>query len=350
MLDWEINCQFAGLVWAGVNGLYEDAGLDVRLVPPSTRRAAPILDAVREAPLAAGCMEDNLIVRAAADGAGVKAIGAMLQETPMVLMTAAGNGVRTLADLSGLRVGVHRDGVHLLDTILALHGVDRASMDIVVGGWTLDDLIRGRLDAAQGYAITEPAYLEAAGFHPHLISVAHSHLHPYAQMMFATVECIREHAGPLSRFLRATFDGWRAALADPGRAARHVAAVSEEQPDAEGQRPNHRRHGADRDGRHVSDRAGRHGPRALAAQSLDLRGFRHGGPGATARSGHGRSSPVPGPPGASLSPATSSWKVIRHHLVPTGDRRRGSAWGRPCWASGRTAGNGRGENRRWTDS
>ena len=232
MLDWEINCQFAGLVWAGVNGLYEDAGLDVRLVPPSTRRAAPILDAVREAPLAAGCMEDNLIVRAAADGAGVKAIGAMLQETPMVLMTAAGNGVRTLADLSGLRVGVHRDGVHLLDTILALHGVDRASMDIVVGGWTLDDLIRGRLDAAQGYAITEPAYLEAAGFHPHLISVAHSHLHPYAQMMFATVECIREHAGPLSRFLRATFDGWRAALADPGRAARHVAAVSEEQPDA----------------------------------------------------------------------------------------------------------------------
>ncbi len=233
MLDWEINCQFAGLVWARANGLYEDAGLDVRLVPPSRRCAAPVLDAVREVPLAAGCMEDNLIVRAAADGAGVKAIGAMLQETPMVLMTAAGNGVRTLADLSGLRIGVHEDGVHLLETILALHGVDRASMDIVVGGWALDDLVRGKLDAAQGYAITEPAYLEAAGFHPHLIPVAHSHLHPYAQMMFATAECIREHAGPLSRFLRATFDGWRAALGNPARAARLVAAVSEEQPDAD---------------------------------------------------------------------------------------------------------------------
>ena len=233
ILDWEINCQFAGLVWAQANGLYEDAGLEVRLVPPSERCTAPVLDAVREAPLAAGCMEDNLIVRAAADGAGVKAIGAMLQETPMVLMIAAGSGARTLADMRGLRIGVHEDGVHLLETILALHGVDRASMDIVVGGWTLEDLIRGRLGAAQGYAITEPACLEAAGFHPRLIPVAHSHLHPYAQMMFATTECIREHPGTLSRFLRATFDGWRAALADPARAARHVAALSEEQPDAE---------------------------------------------------------------------------------------------------------------------
>ena len=233
ILDWEINCQFAGLVWARDNGLYEDAGLEVRLVPPSKRCAAPVLDAVREAPLAAGCMEDNLIVRAVAGGAGVKAIGAMLQETPMVLMTVAGGGARTLADLRGLRVGMHEDGVHLLETILALHGVDRTSMDIVVGSWTLNDLIRGSLDAAQGYAVTEPAYLEAAGFHPHLIPVAHERLHPYAQMMFATNECIREHAGALSRFLRATFAGWREALGNPARAARHVAAASEEQPDAD---------------------------------------------------------------------------------------------------------------------
>ena len=233
ILDWEINCQFAGLVWARANGLYEDAGLDVCLVPPSKRSLSPVLDAVREAPLSAGCMEDNLIVHACARGAGIRAIGAMFQTTPMVLMTAAENEARTLSDLSGLRIGVHEDGIHLLETVLSLHGVDLTSMDIVVKGWTLDDLIRGRLDAAQGYAITEPAGLEAAGFRPRLIPVAHTHLHPYAQMMFATNECIREHAEPLSRFLRATFAGWREALADPARAARHVAAVSDEQPDAD---------------------------------------------------------------------------------------------------------------------
>ena len=231
MLDWELNCQFAGLVWAKTKGWYEDVGLDVRLVPPSRRSPTAVLDAVLETPLSAGCMEDNLIVRACADQVAIRAVGAMLQETPMVMMTADDSGIRTLAHLPGHRVGVHEDGVHLLETILSLHGVDRASIELKVGGWTLDDLIRGSLDAAQGYAITEPAYLEAAGFRPHLMPVAHRRLQPYAQMMFATTECIRRHAEPLARFLRTTFAGWREALADPARAARYVAAVSVEHPE-----------------------------------------------------------------------------------------------------------------------
>ena len=231
MLDWELNCQFAGLVWAKTKGWYEDVGLDVRLVPPSRRPPISVLDAVLETPLSAGCMEDNLIVRACADEVSIRAVGAMLQETPMVLMSADDSGIRTLAHLPGHRVGVHQDGVHLLETILSLHGVDRASIELKVGGWTLDDLVRGSLDAAQGYAITEPAYLEAAGFRPHLIPVAHRRLQPYAQMMFATTDSIRRHAEPLTRFLQTTFAGWREALADPARAARYVAAVSVEHPE-----------------------------------------------------------------------------------------------------------------------
>ena len=228
MLDWELNCQFAGLVWAKTNGWYENVGLDVRLVPPSRRSSAPVLDAVLETPLSAGCMEDNLIVRACADDVPIRAVAAMLQETPMVLMSADDAGIRTLAHLPGHRVGVHEDGVHLLETILSLHEVDPASVELAVGGWTLDDLVRGRLDAVQGYAITEPACLEAAGFRPHLIPVAHRRLQPYAQMMFATTDCIRKHTQPLARFLRTTFAGWREVLANPERAARYVAAVSAE--------------------------------------------------------------------------------------------------------------------------
>ncbi len=32
-LDWIVGAQFAGLLWASANGLYEAIGLDVRLVP-----------------------------------------------------------------------------------------------------------------------------------------------------------------------------------------------------------------------------------------------------------------------------------------------------------------------------
>ncbi|MEM7346816.1 MAG: ABC transporter substrate-binding protein [Chloroflexota bacterium] len=232
VLDWYLNCQFAGLIWARERNLYRAAGLEVQLLDPRDYPTSPTLDLVLKYELAAGCMEDNLVVRASLAGHGVRAIGAMLQQTPMVLMTAPESGLRTLHDLPGRRIAMHNDGVHLLRAILALHGIDAQQVDITVGGWLLTDLIEGRFDAVQGYTITEPAELMAHGLTPHLIPVLHHNLHPYAQMMFATTTCIDTYEDELRRFLQATFEGWRQAMTHREEAAYLVAAVSEDQPDA----------------------------------------------------------------------------------------------------------------------
>jgi len=231
-LDWELNCQFAGLIWARETGLYKAAGLDVDLVSPSAAVARSVLESVLNDPGSAGCMEDNLIVRACGTGIALRAIGAMLQDTPMVLMTAPDSGIRTLTHLAGRRVAMHKDGVHLLETVLTLHGMDPKAADTVVGGWTLGDLINGRFDAVQGYSITEPAELRACGFEPLLIPVAHHHLHPYAQMMFTTKQTIEERTGDLAAFVRVTLEGWQAVLQNAERGGRLVATVSDEHPDA----------------------------------------------------------------------------------------------------------------------
>ena len=232
-LDWEVNCQFAGLVWARERGLYARRGLEVRLVPPHENPGRPVLDLVLENDPAAGCMEDNLIVRASLAGRGVRAIGAMLQDTPMVLMTAADSGIASLRDLPGRRIAMHRDGIHLLETILALHGIAAGDLNPTLEGWSLDDLIAGRFDAVQGYAITEPALLARRGFAARLLPLRHADLDPYAQVMFAATRCIEARGPILSDFLAATFEGWRAAMDDRDTAAELVAAVSDEQPSVE---------------------------------------------------------------------------------------------------------------------
>lgn len=231
VLDWTLNCQFVGLIWAHERGLYAESGLDVTLVSPLEFPATPTLDVVLKHEPAAGCMEDNLVVRAALAGKGVRAIGAMLQQTPMVLMTSPASGIHTLHDLAGRRIGMHRDGIHLLRTVLTLHGFDPQSVDATVGGWTLPDLINGRFDAIQGYSITEPAELAELGLAPHLIPVRHHQLHPYAQMMFATTSCITTYSDVLQRFVTATFEGWRQAMMNREEAAMLVTAVSPEQSD-----------------------------------------------------------------------------------------------------------------------
>ncbi len=232
-LDWEVNCQFAGLVWARDRGLYARRGLEVRLVAPHENPGRTVLDLVLENELAAGCMEDNLIVRASLAGREVRAIGAMLQDTPMVLMTAADSGIAGLRDLPRRRIAMHRDGIHLLETILALHGIAAGDLNPTLEGWSLDDLVAGRFDAVQGYAITEPVLLARQGFAARLLPLRHADLDPYAQVMFATTRCIEERGPFLGDFLAATFEGWRAAMEGRDTASELVAAVSDEQPSVE---------------------------------------------------------------------------------------------------------------------
>ena len=63
VLDWYLNCQFAGLIWARERGLYAEVGLDVRLVDPHAYPKRSTLDVVLDHELAAGCMEDNLVYK-----------------------------------------------------------------------------------------------------------------------------------------------------------------------------------------------------------------------------------------------------------------------------------------------
>ena len=79
-LDWELNCQFAGPIWAREKGLYRQAGLEVRLLPPSAQPRKDLIELVLENECTAGSIEENLIVRAAVAGKPVRAVGAMFRD------------------------------------------------------------------------------------------------------------------------------------------------------------------------------------------------------------------------------------------------------------------------------
>lgn len=228
-LDWELNCQFAGLIWA------MDAGFlkDVTVVPPSAQSGAPVLELLEAGVPAVATVEENLLVGAVASGQTVRALGAMLQRSPLVLMTAQTGPVRGLGDLVGGRVAMHADGAQHLRALLRLDGIDPAAVDIAVGGWSMQDLIAGSYGAVQGYAITEAAALQSQGFAARLIPLHHAALSPHSIVMVARTEVIAAHRPALRAMLRAIADGWRQVLHDPQTAARRVAAYSAEHADVQ---------------------------------------------------------------------------------------------------------------------
>ena len=230
-LDWELNCQFAGAIWALERGLYREAGLEIQLLPPSTQPRKELIDLVLENDCGAGSIEENLIVRAALAGKPVRAVAAMFKESPLVLITARGGPIATLVDLPGRRIAMHADGAHLLEALLKLSGVDPKSVDLSVGDWSLKTLIDGRFEAVQGYAITEAQALAKRGFEAELIPLSHPNLNPHSQVIFASVESIAHRKSHLRAFLWATFEGWRQVLANLDDAAECVAMYSSEHAD-----------------------------------------------------------------------------------------------------------------------
>ena len=233
VLDWVPNVQFAGPCWALANGLYRDAGIDLRLVP-WTEDGRTIVEKTlaRDVP-AAGSSEDNLVVGARARGeAAVRGLAAMFLTTPLVVMSLPGSRIATLTDLRGKRVAMHCDGIRILESMLEAAGIDRDALEIGEVTHDLGNLTSGRWDAVQGYAVSEPLELATRGVSVDALTLRSPVLHPYAQVVFAADGAVAAAPELYRTVLAATFQGWIAAIRDPVGAAAAIRAVGMPMADA----------------------------------------------------------------------------------------------------------------------
>lgn len=223
-LDWIVCAQFAGLCWAKAKGLYTSAGLDVTLLPWQ-EDGRTIVEKVMAGGVCAGSSEDNLVVSAAAKYGNVKVIGAMLQETPLVLMSRPAQRIRSIQDLRGKRIGIHSDGNRAFEMVLALEGIAQSDIEVHEVTFDLEHLRQNRFDALQGYLMTEPIQLAALGIEVDVLPISHPRLHPYAQVFFASTQTIASERDVLARFLIASLEGWRAVLTHADESAHIIAQM-----------------------------------------------------------------------------------------------------------------------------
>jgi NitT/TauT family transport system substrate-binding protein len=148
-----------------------------------------------------------------------------LQETPLVLMSRPEQRIRSLADLRGKRIGMHADGIRVLELLLELEGIPRSELTIEEVGFDLAHLGSQRFDAQQGYAMTEPVQLEMLGIQVDLLTLANPQLHPYAQTYFAPGTTLETDSKVFGAFLAASTAGWLAVCSDPDEAARVLARM-----------------------------------------------------------------------------------------------------------------------------
>ena len=214
-LDWKFNVQFAGLLMADHIGLYQDRGLEVVLKPWESGLVVP--DEVAANPMVIGCAEQNLILAAQANGAPIRAVASMFQSSPLALMTLPESNIHTLTDLVGKKVGVHVDGLKVMELVLGVSNLAPGDIEVIeIPYENKNDLLTsGEFAAIQCYAVDEPVGFKAvSGIEPVILNLSDYGYEAYAQVIFAHADLLESEPDAVKQFLSATFLGWQKVLED----------------------------------------------------------------------------------------------------------------------------------------
>lgn len=151
LLEWFVNPDHAPLVVARELGLFEKAGLEVELLPPTDPSIVPRAVASGQADVGIH-YQPNLYLDHAA-GVPLVRFGTLV-ETPLNTLTVLADGpVASIKDLAGKRIGFSVSGFEdaMLGRMLEHVGVDKESVELINVNFALTpSLISGQVDATIG--------------------------------------------------------------------------------------------------------------------------------------------------------------------------------------------------------
>ncbi|MEM6683541.1 MAG: ABC transporter substrate-binding protein [Pseudomonadota bacterium] len=206
LMDWRPQAEQGGFYQAAQTGLYDAAGLNVKL-----RAGGPQTDPARM--LAAGAVDAAMISNAfqalnlIALDADVVIVMAAFQKDPQILMAHAQSGAKTLQDLRGkpLFIGDATVGT-FWQWLKATQGYQ--DRQIRKYNYSLAPWMISQSAAQQGYVTSEPFTAQQAGAEPTVFLLADNGYKGYAAMVGVTRDLVTENPKAVAAFVAANQRGW----------------------------------------------------------------------------------------------------------------------------------------------
>ena len=208
--DWLAEAEHGGFYQAVAEGTYRKYGLDVEI-----RQGGPQVNGLQL--LAAGrldvAMGDALqVISAVERDVPLVAIAATFQKNPTVVI--AHPGVATLAELKGKPIAIgSASNTTFWPWLRARYGFtddQKRPYAFSVQPFLADPGL-----SQQGFVTSEPFSIEKAGIAPTVFLLADLGYPPYSETLAVTRKTLANRRDALTRFVRASAEGWKSYLANP---------------------------------------------------------------------------------------------------------------------------------------
>jgi NitT/TauT family transport system substrate-binding protein len=230
-LPWILNVQGAGYVMAEAKGFYEEAGLDVEIMPGGPNLNSTALVATGANTF--GTNDTNGILLGIDQGMDLVMIGACFQRHPAGVITLTSSGITTPADLVGRRLAYTEGGPWTLTrAMLNAAGVSVDDIELVVSPST-ELLMNGDVDAKTGFTVNEPIAVELAGMPTTVILPSDFGVQSNAEVIFTTRDYLEANPDTVRAFLAATVRGYEYAYANQAETVQTVMALNNQLEEAQ---------------------------------------------------------------------------------------------------------------------
>lgn len=231
-LDWKAEAEYGGYYQAAATGLYARHGLDV-----SIQQGGPQVNHTQL--LLAGRLDFNIASNSftalnfVKQSIPFRAVAAMFQKDPSVLIAHPGQGNDSFAALKGKPILISADTrVGWWNFLRAKYGYDDSQIRPYT--FNLAPFLADKAAIQQGFLGSEPFSIkQAAGFQPVVLLVADAGFAGYASLIAASDKLIQANPDLVRRFIDASIEGWYSYLyGDPAPANALIKQNNPEMTDA----------------------------------------------------------------------------------------------------------------------
>jgi NitT/TauT family transport system substrate-binding protein len=206
--DWKAQAEHGGFYEAEALGLYKARGLDVHIVEGGPSVNVPQLLAGGAADFGIGS-NGFIPLNMLRAGAPIKAVMAIFQKDPQVLITHPRADVKSLADMKGKPIMIaDASTVAFWPWLKAKYGF--SDTQIRKYTFNLAPFLVDPKAIQEGYLTSEPYTIEQQGhFKPQVFLLADNGYPGYANMVVVPQKWIATNPAAVQAFVDATREGWR---------------------------------------------------------------------------------------------------------------------------------------------
>jgi len=207
--------QFAGIYAAEAQGYFREAGLDVEVRTAAGERRSAVRE-VQEGRADYGIAQSHQLVSNRIDGGDSVVLAAIMQHSPLVLVTRAEANLNTPHDLVGRRVAL--DNTAMASEIRAMlerEGVGYDRIKVVPNLWQTNELNAGTADAMSAFILDTPFLMQRQGQPVHIMRPLDYGVDFYGDCLFTTQRKLAAAPEQVARLRAAVLRGWQYALQHP---------------------------------------------------------------------------------------------------------------------------------------